>query len=284
VRLDNRDNPITGPKPLAQLDFNMYHGLYRPVHLITKGPLHITDPLLADRPASGGVFVTYFRVRVTLRALDGDVAASATSPPVTLVAGADTAVTQDLEVTSPRLWSPATPDLYTLDTEVVTDAGTVDAEAARIGIRRIGISGDGFSINGERMFLRGANRHQEYPYIGYALSDAAQYRDARKIKEAGFDYVRLSHYAHAPAFMDACDELGRLAVPELPRPRPARPQPSVRDPLGGLAQRIGHAAGVRGPGPRHRAPGVSRGPVLHGRLGARLRRVPRRAAAWWLPP
>jgi beta-galactosidase len=62
VRLDNRDNPITGPKPLAELDFNMYHGLYRPVYLIRKDRLHITDPILADRPASGGVFVTYPRI------------------------------------------------------------------------------------------------------------------------------------------------------------------------------------------------------------------------------
>jgi beta-galactosidase len=58
LRLDNRDNPITGPKPLHLLDFNSYHGLYRYVHLVVKDPLHITDPLLADRPAGGGVFVT----------------------------------------------------------------------------------------------------------------------------------------------------------------------------------------------------------------------------------
>ncbi len=254
VRLDNRDNPITGPKPLAQLDFNMYHGLYRPVYLITKDRLHITDPLLAGRPASGGVFVTYprvardaatvrikthvrnehlesrgLRVRVTLRAPDGTVVTSAISKPLTLASGADTEVTQELEVTSPQLWSPATPNLHTLDSEVVSDAGIVDAETVRIGIRHIAISRDGFSINGEPMFLRGANRHQEYPYIGYALSDAAQYRDARKIKEAGFDYVRLSHYAHAPAFMDACDELGLVVMNCLPGWQYFNPDPAFAE-------------------------------------------------------
>jgi beta-galactosidase len=241
VRLDNRDDPITGPKPLAQLDFNLYHGLYRSVWLIHRPRLHITDALVADRPATGGVFVTYprvsresatvrvqthvcngdatprdFRVRATLRGPGGAVVAWATSAAATLPPGADTAVRQDLEVTAPALWSPAGPQLHTLTCEVVTDAGTVDRETVRIGIRRIAVSRDGFAINGERLFLRGTNRHQEHPYIGYALSDAAQYRDARRIKEAGFDYVRLSHYPHAPAFMDACDELGLVVMTCIP--------------------------------------------------------------------
>ncbi len=254
VRLDNRDNPITGPKPLEQLDFNMYHGLYRPVYLMRKGPLHITDPLHAERTASGGIFVAYphvsrdaavvrvqthdrnagresrrFRVKLTLRGREGRAVASVTSPDTTLAPGEDRAVVEELRLTAPRLWSPRAPQLYTLDCEIVTAAGTVDAEKVRIGIRRIAITPDGFRINGERMFLRGTNRHQEYPYIGYALSDGAQYRDAYKIKRAGFDYVRLSHYAHAPAFMDACDELGLVVMNCIPGWQYFNPDPAFAE-------------------------------------------------------
>ncbi|MBT8479264.1 MAG: glycoside hydrolase family 2 protein, partial [Gemmatimonadetes bacterium] len=241
VRLDNRDNAITGPKPLAQLDFNPYHGIYRSVHLVIKDPLHITDPILAERPASGGVFVTYpavsveqatvrvqvhvrndheadreFAVRLRLFDAEGRVVAAEQSGTVALGAGEDRDVSRDLQVLAPRLWSPRTPDLYVLHAEIVEDDLVVDDEMTRIGIRRFEISADGFRINGEPMFLRGTNRHQEYPYVGYALSDAAQYRDARNIKDAGFDYIRLSHYPHAPAFMDACDELGVVVMDCIP--------------------------------------------------------------------
>jgi beta-galactosidase len=254
VRLDNRDNPITGPKPQAQLDFNIYHGLYRPVFLITTDKLHITDPLLADRPASGGVFVTYPRasresatvrvqvhvrndyadarsvsVRAALAAPDGSSAAAATTVPMMLNPGTDADIAQELEVATPKLWSPASPDLYTLSCEVLTDAGIMDIESLRIGIKRITVSGEGIRINGERMFLRGTNRHQEYPYVGYAMSDAAQYRDAMKIKAAGFDYVRLSHYAHSPAFMDACDELGLVVMDCIPGWQYFNPDPAFID-------------------------------------------------------
>ncbi len=241
VRLDNTDNPITGPKPLHQLDFNLYHGIYRDVHLIVKDPLHITDPILADKTASGGVFVRYpevtpeaalvwvqvhvrnddagarrFVVEYVLEDEAGAVVAGATSDPVTLAPGQDTEVVRTLQVLGPALWSPRSPSRYTLRTRLVEHGAVVDEEVTRIGIRRIEISAEGFRINGEKMFLRGTNRHQEYPYVGYAVPDAAQYRDARKIKEAGFDYIRLSHYPHDPSFMEACDELGLVVMNCIP--------------------------------------------------------------------
>ncbi len=236
VRLDNRDNPITGPKPLTDLDFNLYGGLYRPAHLIIKDKLHITEPILADKVASGGVFVTfpvvseasatvkvqthvknsagqtrYFILKTTLLDANGKTVVSVAQPE-SLAANTDRALIHELKVAQPKLWSPNSPHLYQVRSELIEDSKMVDTEETRIGIRHVEITKDGFRINGEKMFLRGANRHQEYPYIGNALSDAAQYRDALKIKEAGFDYIRLSHYPQSPAFMDACDELGLLVM------------------------------------------------------------------------
>jgi len=254
VRLDNRDNPVTGPKPLHLLDFNPYHGLYRYVHLVVKDALHVTHPLLQNTPANGGVFVTFpqvskqiatvnvqtdvrndhdrprtCRVRTTLVGPDGVVVARETSQPATLRPGAGVVVVQQIVVREPKLWSPRAPHLHTVRTELVSAREVVDREETRIGIRRIEISREGFRINGEKMFLRGTNRHQEYPYVGYAVPEDAQHRDARKIKEAGFDYVRLSHYAHAPAFMDACDELGIVVMNCIPGWQYFNPDPAFAE-------------------------------------------------------
>lgn len=57
LKLDNRDNPITGPKPLKELDFNTYGGIYRNVWLITKSSVHISDPIYANQKGGGGIFI-----------------------------------------------------------------------------------------------------------------------------------------------------------------------------------------------------------------------------------
>ncbi|ARU28851.1 glycoside hydrolase family 2 TIM barrel-domain containing protein [Cellvibrio sp. PSBB006] len=237
VRLDNRDNPITGPKPLATLDFNTYGGLYRDVYLVTKDDLYITDPIAADKQASGGIFVTYpkvspteahiaiqthvrnagsagktFQIKQVL--LDGKrIVTQTESKNLTVPANNDQESRLQLTLTNPNLWSPKQPHLYTLVTQVFDGQEMVDEQHTRIGIREFRFTDDGsLLINGEKTFLRGINRHQEYPYVGYATSAAADYRDAVKIKSAGFDYVRLSHYPHSRAFMAAADELGLVLI------------------------------------------------------------------------
>ncbi|MBO0590124.1 DUF4982 domain-containing protein [Cellulophaga sp. E16_2] len=237
VRLDNTDNLITGPKPLKRLDFNMFGGLYRKVNLTTKEKIYISHPVLANKVAGGGIFITYPKVSEAASIVNikthvineyedsksielvqtilhnREVIEETTTSNIEIKAGKDIELTKEITIVDAELWSPKHPNLYSLETKVLQDGKIIDQQTTKFGIREFTFDDKHqLHINGMKTFLRGVNRHQEYPYIGYALSDNAQYRDAKKIKDAGFDYVRLSHYPQSPAFMDACDELGIVVI------------------------------------------------------------------------
>lgn len=237
VKLSNIDNPIIGPKPLEKLDFNTYGGLYRGVNLLIKNPLHITDEMHANKVASGGVFVTYPKISTVESLVDvkthianqyaesksftlkqtlffgDDLVSQTESKMTTLLASSDKQFSQQLVVKNAQLWSPKNPNLYQLVSEVYLEGELVEQKKTRIGLRTFEFNEKHqLLINGEITFLRGVNRHQEYPHVGYATSAQADFRDAHKIKSAGFDYVRLSHYPHSKAFMDAADELGLVLI------------------------------------------------------------------------
>lgn len=242
VRLNNHDNPQVPPgKPLDSVDFNYFSGIYRNVWFLVKDKLHISDPIGADRPAAGGVRVTYSdvstdnatvnvqvdvnnkhasstrsQVRVILKNSHGEEVASAMSEETEIPGDSWSLYNFKLEVSQPNLWSPSQPYLYSLTAEVYQQGTPIDSVQERIGIRSFRFTTQGFELNGQPLYLRGTNRHQEYPYIGYALSDNAQYRDAWKIRSAGFNLVRLSHYPQSKAFMNALDELGLMAINAIP--------------------------------------------------------------------
>ena len=243
VELDNRDNPVVPPgKPLAKLDFNYYSGLYRNVTLTVKDKLHISDPVAANRIAGGGLLVTYSEVSdksakinvqadiqnentsaknaalvISLTNAKGETLLSEKVASETIPASGFYSFKKQLTVSSPQLWSPDSPNIYKLKVKIVSDNQSIDSLTEQIGIRTFSFtSKEGFVLNGQKLKLRGTNRHQEYPYIGYALSDNAQYRDAFKIKQAGFNFVRSSHYPQSPAYLAACDELGILVMDAIP--------------------------------------------------------------------
>ncbi|URQ86896.1 DUF4982 domain-containing protein [Pseudoalteromonas sp. SCSIO 43088] len=237
VKLSNVDNPTIGPKPLKTLDFNTYGGLYRGVSLLIKSPLHITDEMHANKVASGGVFVTFPKISADESVVNvkthianqypenkgfvlkqkllfaGQLMTETEDKITSLLAGGDKQFSQQLTVNQAKLWSPKTPNLYQLVSEIYLDNQLIEQKQTRIGLRKFEFNAKHqLLINGEITFLRGVNRHQEYPHVGYATSAQADYRDAVKIKSAGFDYVRLSHYPHSKAFMDAADELGLVLI------------------------------------------------------------------------
>ncbi len=243
VRLDNRENPAIPPgKPLAELDFLYYSGLYRNVSLFVTDKLHITSPVESHALLGGGIITGVrdlsrdaatltvsvhvsnddniprsFHMKNTLLDAAGLDVASSRSELVELEPGQSRRLMTKIIVMQPSLWSPDKPFLYTLQTELLSDKGVIDKRETRTGIRSVRITPDrGLVLNGDPVTVTGTNRHQEYPYIGYALSDEASYRDAVKIREAGFNLVRCSHYPPSPAFLDACDEIGLMVINAIP--------------------------------------------------------------------
>ncbi|MEO7600483.1 MAG: glycoside hydrolase family 2 TIM barrel-domain containing protein [Opitutus sp.] len=243
LRLDNRDNPDVPPgKPSDELDFCWYGGLYRNVELRVAPVVHLTDAATTSEVAGGGVFLRTLeasaasalvaarshvrntgssgkniRVETTFRH-EASPVVSLVSDSFQIPAHSALHIGQALTLDRPCLWSPQAPSLYQVTTRVLDESGEVlDSLQQPFGVRRIQFSrSGGFVINGQRKRLRGTNRHQEYPRVGYAAPRVAQYRDARRIKEAGFDYVRLSHYPQSSEFLDACDELGIIVMNCIP--------------------------------------------------------------------
>ena len=116
-----------------------------------------------------------------------------------------------------KLWHPDHPALYELRTYLVKDGQILDERRERIGLRSIDFRADGLYINGRKTKIRGLNRHQSYPYVGYAMPASMQRQDAVILKkELGLNAVRTSHYPQSHHFLDACDELGLLVFTEIP--------------------------------------------------------------------
>jgi len=240
VKADNTDDPDT---PIGHSTWFNWGGIYRDTWLHITDKLHVTDAVYADIVAGGGIFVTYPSVSASeaevqvkthikneyaptknctvktyiVDANDQVVNTTEMSSSQSITAEADYTFTQLTTVNDPCLWHPNHPYLYTVLTEVYDADSLVDTYQTRIGIRSISFSkAEGFKINGQTLRFRGTNRLQDYPYIGYAMGNIGQRRDAERLKEAGFEFVRTSHYPQDPAFMDACDELGILVMDEIP--------------------------------------------------------------------
>ena len=120
-------------------------------------------------------------------------------------------------ISHPHLWSPEEPTLY----RVVTTLGVAHRERDRFetefGFRWISWTADkGFFLNGNHRYFKGANAHQDQAGWGDAVTNRAIDRDVQWIKDAGFDFIRGSHYPHDPHFAEATDRIGMLFLSEVP--------------------------------------------------------------------
>jgi beta-galactosidase len=241
VKADNSDDKNYPPgKQQNQLDFAYHGGMYRDVWLIGKSSIAITDAIERNQVAGGGVFIHFDNISEKKADVFIDVELGSNLPKsksVTLLArikDADGRLVKTLRqsravanyslftihysLNNPRLWSPESPYLYTVELQVLDGKKSLDGGIVRMGIRKAEFRGkDGFWLNGKPYHqLVGGNRHQDFAYVGNALPNSQQWRDVMRLKQAGMTIIRAAHYPQDPSFMDACDELGLFIIVPTP--------------------------------------------------------------------
>ena len=237
VMTDNSNDKTFPPgKPQYTLDFAYHGGIYRDVWLIAKNKVAITDAIEENKVAGGGIFVHYGTITQQLAevfvntevrntdkkartvTVENSIGTIRKTSKVTLPAGACKTVVQKLIIKHPTRWSPETPYLYRLSTRILEGKTPLDGGITKIGIRSFEFRGaEGFFLNGEKyhQFI-GANRHQDFAYVGNAVPNSQQWRDAKRLRDAGFTIIRTAHYPQDPSFMDACDEMGLFIIVATP--------------------------------------------------------------------
>ncbi|MBS1813376.1 MAG: DUF4982 domain-containing protein [Acidobacteria bacterium] len=122
----------------------------------------------------------------------------------------------ELSVTKPALWSPDSPTLYTLRTELLDGKNIIDAEDTPFGIRTMRFDPDkGFFLNDQPLKIRGVADHLFAGTVGAAIPDALYERQIRLLKEMGANAIRVAHNPRTPYFYDLCDRLGILVMDEI---------------------------------------------------------------------
>lgn len=238
LSVDNRRNSNIPPEG-DRYDYIKWSGLYRDAYLVVTNPLHITFPW---EHTNAGVFISTPSVTAEDATINikTNVLNETTNPKVCKVVNrvidtegevvlklesiknispkSDFTFTQTGGITeNVHLWSIEQPYLYRVNTTIYDGDEVVDVLENPLGIRHIAfLDGRGFVLNGKNVELIGTNRHQAMLFIGDAVPNSLQWKDAWQFKQAGFNSVRLAHYPHDNAFIEACDELGILIFEEPP--------------------------------------------------------------------
>ncbi|WP_221313141.1 glycoside hydrolase family 2 protein [Granulicella aggregans] len=226
VDVDDESSDASVNRAERRGDFWNYAGIFRPVYLeavpktfiehlainaTAAGVLEV-DARLADRSTAG---VT--GTAATVDAQVFDLSGKPLGDPV-IVTGATLGGMAHLsgKISNPRLWTAETPNLYRLDVRLKINEKVVHTVHQRFGFRTIEVRpGQGLFVNGNRIFLKGVDRHSFWPDSGRTLSEKISKDDINLIKEMNGNAVRSSHYPPDRHFLDACDELGLYVLDEL---------------------------------------------------------------------
>jgi len=200
-------------------DFWVFGGIFRPVYLEAVPQQYIQRvaiDALADGDFSSDIYLSEAtntdEIEAQIQTLDGKDVGKAISAFVTTTTNAQL----KSQVTTPKLWTAETPNLYQAVFRLKRDGKIIHQFTQRFGFRTFEVrDGDGLYLNGQRIILKGADRHSFWPDSGRCLSEAVHRLDINTMKDANMNAVRMSHYPPDEQFLDLCDELGIYVLDEI---------------------------------------------------------------------
>ncbi|HKR31721.1 MAG TPA: glycoside hydrolase family 2 TIM barrel-domain containing protein [Terriglobales bacterium] len=208
-------------------DFNLYGGLYRYVNLVyvpavSMERVHIAPVLNRDGSADVRVGGQLYNpasasdsLNIALRVFDPS-GKSVHSSAQKLSAWNGELELAKFTIPKPQLWSPSTPSLHRCEVTLSGPQGEMTT-SERFGIRQFEFVTHGpFKLNGERLLIRGTQRHEDHAGLGAAMTEDLIRKEMQMIKDVGANFIRLAHYQQSRIVLDLCDELGIMVWEEIP--------------------------------------------------------------------
>ncbi|WP_187261633.1 glycoside hydrolase family 2 TIM barrel-domain containing protein [Pontibacter beigongshangensis] len=225
IRCDNSRDLEIIPSDLS--DFNLYGGIYRYLNLVYVPSVSL-DKVFAhatvDKTGKEGQLSVRTRFHNPDKAESAQVTIRLKDPKGKVVDQVKTsAKAMEGDVTiwntklkKPKLWSPANPALYTVETSITTPSGT-HTTTEKIGFRHFEFAEKGpFYLNGERLLLRGTHRHEDHAGVANAMTEEQMRHEMLMMKDVGVNFIRLGHYQQSRIILELCDSLGILVWEEIP--------------------------------------------------------------------
>ena len=202
-------------------DYYSYGGITRPFIVEKLADAYIKNIKFAPRKKDGKWFgkVTAAVENLADKEITADLnlvlgANNFTFKDCVIEAGTTSVLEDDFEFIGVDDYMPNSPALYFLEATLISGGSTIDDYIDRVGFREVRVEGADLLFNGQKLIIKGFNRHEDYGTFGCAVPVAAMYRDIELIKSMGANCVRTCHYPNDERFLDMCDENGLVVWEE----------------------------------------------------------------------